>query len=294
MYHPAPPPPGFATNADEFEFIELKNIGPVVLSLIGVRLTNGVGFYFTGSSVTNLAPGASVVVVRNLAAFASRYGGGILVAGQYDGLLENNGETIRLEDAAGEKILEFAYNNSWYPITDGEGFSLVIVNENAAWDTWGLKESWRPSSRERGSPGTNNPAFDVIAPILINELTSHTTPPALDTVELYNPAGTNVDIGGWFLSDDFNTPKKYRIPDGTTIAAGGYLVFTEDDFNAGASGFAFGSDGDEAWLFSADAATNLTGYVHGTSFGAAENGVSGANLRQPRRRINARHPTLVG
>src|SRR5439155_18413960 len=25
MYHPAPPPPGLATNAEEFEFIELKN-----------------------------------------------------------------------------------------------------------------------------------------------------------------------------------------------------------------------------------------------------------------------------
>src|SRR5262249_39218435 len=37
--------------------------------------------------------------------------------------------------------------------------------------------------------------------------------------------------------------------------------------------FAFSSKGDEVYLFSADG-TNLTGYVQGYSFGAAENGVS--------------------
>ncbi len=278
MYHPAPPPPGLSTNADEFEFIELKNVGPAPLSLIGVRLTNGVFFNFTGSGVTNLLSGANVVVARNLAAFTSRYGGGVPVAGQWIGQLDNNGETIRLEDAAGEKVLEFAYNNTWYPITDGEGFSLVIVNENAAWDTWGLKESWRPSSRERGSPGTNNPAFDLIAPIRINELTSHTVPPALDTVELYNPAGTNVDIGGWFLTDDFLSPRKYRIPNATIITAGGRLLLNEDQFNPtnppSPTGFAFSSTGDEVFLFSATTAGDLTGYYHGFDFGAAAAGVS--------------------
>jgi hypothetical protein len=54
-------------------------------------------------------------------------------------------------------------------------------------------------------------------------------------------------------------------------------VFTEDDFNPtpGASNsFALGALGDAAYLFSADAATNLTGYSHGFNFGAAAPGVS--------------------
>jgi hypothetical protein len=57
----------------------------------------------------------------------------------------------------------------------------------------------------------------------------------------------------------------------------GYRVFTEADFNPAPGvppSFALGSDGDEVWLFSGDAQTNLTGYVHGFSFGAAENGIS--------------------
>ena len=38
-------------------------------------------------------------------------------------------------------------------------------------------------------------------------------------------------FGGWYLTDDRRTPKKFRIAGGTVIAANGYVVFTEDDFN---------------------------------------------------------------
>jgi len=57
------------------------------------------------------------------------------VAGHYGGALNNAGENIRLEDAFGEKIMDFAYDNYWYPITVGFGFSLAIADENASWDS---------------------------------------------------------------------------------------------------------------------------------------------------------------
>ena len=53
----------------------------------------------------------------------------------------------------GEKILDFDYDNKWYPITDGFGFSLVIVDENAEPDAWNWPTQWRPSGAEGGSPG---------------------------------------------------------------------------------------------------------------------------------------------
>ena len=68
---------------------------------------------------------------------------------------------------------------------------------------------------------------------------------------------------------------KYRIPSNSILAAGGYLVFTEAHFNAApgsSNSFAFASTGDEIWLFSGDARTNLTGYAYGVRFGAAPNG----------------------
>lgn len=272
MYHPAPA----GTNAaEDDEYIELKNTGPAPLNLAGVRITDGVEFDFSAGAVTNLAPGARVLVVRNLAAFSARYGtDGRLIAGQYAGALDNGGEQLRLLDAAGEEVLDFSYDNRCYPVTDGLGFSLVIVDDRAPFDTWSAKTSWRPSGEPGGSPGADDPAPTVLAPVLINEVLSASNPPDVDAIELFNPNTNAVEIGGWFLTDDLNTPKKYRIPDGTIIEALEYLVFTEAQFNLGGTGFAFGADGDEAYLCSGDAQTNLTGYLHGFIFGAAERQVS--------------------
>jgi hypothetical protein len=274
MYNPSPFP--VVTNdAQQFEYIELRNISTnLSLSLGGVRFTNGIEFNFSGSAVTTLAPGQRVLLVRNQAVFTARYGSGFLIAGQFVGALDNAGENLRLEDAVGEKVLEFAYNNSWYPTTDGLGFSLVIVNDLAPWNTWGEKASWRASTVVNGSPGVGDAAPVVQPPILITEALTHTDLPQLDTIELHNPTPTNVNLGGWFLTDDFFAPKKYRIPNPTAIPPGGYLKFTTDQFGVGSDGFALNELGEMVYLFSADTQTNLTGYYDGFDFGEAPNGVS--------------------
>ena len=70
----------------------------------------------------------------------------------------------------------------------------------------------------------------------------------------------SADISGWFLSDDGAAPKKFRIPNGTVLAAGGRRVFTEADFNP-APGYAFSfsldSAGDSVYLSSGDAMTTV-------------------------------------
>jgi hypothetical protein len=274
MYNPSPAPV-ITNDEQQFEYVELKNISTnVTLNLSGVRFTNGIYFNFTGSAITSLAPQEAVLIVRNQAAFTARYGNGLSIAGQFTGVLDNGSETLRLEDASGEKILEFDYSDNWYPITDGLGFSLVIVDENALWSTWGDKASWRPSGALNGSPGATDPAPPEFAPILVNEVLTHTDLPQLDSVELFNPTTNAVNIGGWFLTDHFYTPKKYRIANGTTIGAGSYVVFTETQFDTGANAFRFSELGEDVYLFSGDATTNLTGYVHGYEFGEAPNGVS--------------------
>lgn len=276
MYHPAALA-GNTNGTEEFEYIELTNISTnQFLNLTGVRFINGVEFDFTGSGATSLAPGQRILVVKNAVAFAARYGWNLpMVVGQYSGSLENGGERIQLVDASGEEVLDFSYNNQWHPITDGFGFSLVVVDENAEPDAWGRASQWRASGALGGSPSAGEPVPPVFAPVVINEaLTRTDTPPPTDTIELHNPSGVAADISGWFLSDDFNNPKKYRIANSTSIAAGGFVAFDESQFNTGSTAFALSSDGDEVWLFSADLAGNLTGYVHGHRFGAAENGVS--------------------
>ena len=60
MYHPPDP-----TDPDDFEFIELKNIGGATQSLLGLQFVNGLDFVFTATNaVTSLAPGAYAVLVK--------------------------------------------------------------------------------------------------------------------------------------------------------------------------------------------------------------------------------------
>lgn len=49
-----------------------------------------------------------------------------------------------------------------------------------------------------------------------------------DWLELYNPTDEDVDLGGWFLTDDLENPDKSELPD-VTIEAGGFLLFFADD-----------------------------------------------------------------
>jgi hypothetical protein len=275
MFHPAAGPAADTNDVDNYEYIELKNIGTNTLNLVGCKFTNGIDFAFTaGSPVTNLAPGGYVLVVKHLAAFTARYGAHTNVAGEYGGNFDNGGERVALVGAVLEPILDFVYQDSWFELADGNGFSLV-AQDDTAFSNWSTNTSWRRSSVDGGSPGASNPPLtDVPGLVLVNEVLTHSDPPPpTDTIELYNPGTNDVNIGGWWLTDDFNAPKKYEIPAGTIVPAGDYILFNESQFNPTPgtnNSFALGSDGDQAYVFSG---TNgfITGYYHGFDFGAAQN-----------------------
>src|SRR6185436_857658 len=112
--------------------------------------------------------------------------------------------------------------------------------------------------------------------IVINEALTHTDEPLEDAVELLNMTGQDVDISGWWLSDDNGTLMKYQIPSGTKVPANGFTVIYENQFTnreIAAIPFALSSGGDEVVL---SAATNglLNGYRASVRFGAAANAVS--------------------
>jgi hypothetical protein len=271
MYHP---PDAGLIDGDEFEFIELKNVAGTNLDLSGVHFTNGIDYTFPNGTI--LESGRFVVLVSNPTEFANKYPG-VHFDGVYLGQLSNSGESLALVHVAGAPIVSLAYSDSapWPTTADGNGFSIVPTNPNLNPDPAnGI--NWRASVALGGSPGADDPA-PSIAPILINEILTHTDPPLSDSVELFNPATNDVNIGNWFLTDERTNPFKFRIPAGTTISAGGYFVFTEEDFNQNpndATNFSFSSHGEEVYLYSADAAGNLTGYSDGFSFGVAENAVA--------------------
>ncbi|MHC4543373.1 MAG: lamin tail domain-containing protein [Planctomycetota bacterium] len=121
MYHPLNT--GDA-NDPNTEFIELKNIGPDTLNLNLVKFTEGINFTFPD---IELDRDERVVVVKDRSAFEAKYGTSVNIAGQYTGSLANDGERIKLVDAIGRTILDFEYEDDWCPITDGDGFSLTMI-----------------------------------------------------------------------------------------------------------------------------------------------------------------------
>ncbi|HEV8606951.1 MAG TPA: lamin tail domain-containing protein, partial [Tepidisphaeraceae bacterium] len=266
------PPGGGTTYApSDFEFIELKNTGATPITLTGIHFGAGVTFNFSSGT---LAAGATGVLVKNQAAFTSRYGSGINILGQYTDSLDNNGEEIRLLDAVNNTIQDFAYSDAWYPTTDGSGPTLTIIDPTADFTTWISPDSWRASKFAFGSPGTTTENAAAVDSVVVNEISSNSAPGS-DWIELYNPTASPISIGGWYLTDSAENLLKYRIPAGTTIQPGQYLSFDESQFNtASPVAFTLSEYGEDVWLSSSTTAGILTGYHQGLSFGPAENAVT--------------------
>jgi hypothetical protein len=277
MYNPKPT--GTNDDASEYEFIELKNTGTSPVDLSNCYF-DGIGYRFKPKTI--VAAGACVLLVRNPAAFAARYPG-VSFDGVYFGGLSANGEKIRLKNSDGNNIFSVEYDNNepWPKGADGLGYSLVPLNPSGNLSD---PENWRESTNINGSPGATDPAPPYSVGVVVNEVLAHTDTPLEDAIELYNTTGTNIDIGGWYLSDNlsktnnWDSLKKYKIPAGTIVPAHGYKVFYEGDFNGSGSAaivkFAFSKSGEEVYLSSADASGNLTGHIVGFEFGASDNPVT--------------------
>ena len=272
MYHPTDGD-GSPAPSSNFEYIEVRNIGDELLNVNGFSLTGGIQFQFPALT---LSAGQSAVVVNNMAAFQARYGlanPAIVILGEFSGPLSDAGDQIILKGPLGEPILNFAYQDAWYPTTDGLGFSLVVKDAHSPVNTWGLESHWRPSSQPGGSPGQAD-LSSTLPRLLISEALANSASGA-DAIEVLNDSDAPIDISGWFLSDDFRTPKKYLIPSNTIVAPHGFYVFYETNaFNSptnAATAFGLEAQGDDVWIFSGDG-TNLTGYAHGFAFGASPAG----------------------
>ncbi|MEW5961489.1 MAG: lamin tail domain-containing protein, partial [Chloroflexota bacterium] len=142
MYNPV--------DGDDYEFIELKNIGHNEANLRGISLKEGVRFTFP-LDAPQLAPGEFATLVSNPAAFAERFPD-VVIWGAYEGHLSNKGEKILLSDAAGQTLLEFEFDddNGWPLSADGRGDSLTLVNESGDPNN---PKNWQASSNLGGSPG---------------------------------------------------------------------------------------------------------------------------------------------
>jgi len=262
MYEPADPPANDSTDNDEFEFIELQNIGDETIDLTSVSFIDGITFDFNNGNVTSLGPGQFVLVVRNQAAFESRYGTGLssIIAGEYAGKLSNNGENVILVDLWNGTIAEFAYNDSrgWPLAAAGGGHSLVPLITALPGEPDGSLNyggNWRASTYIDGSPGTEDPEME--ATVVLNEISAHTdySNPQLpqhksnDWIELYNMTTVSINLNNWYLSDNIGELKKWAIP-AVDIAGVSHVSFDEVTgfHNPAGTGFGLSKAGEEVIL----------------------------------------------
>ena len=127
----------------------------------------------------------------------------------------------------------------------------------------------------------------VIGDTVVIEEVLANSGPGSDWIELHNRSSGPIDIGGWFLSDSGANLTKYRIPAGTVIPGGGYLVFHEETSFGAASidpgriaPFAISDTGETLYLSSA-VADEITDYQSKESFGASLAGESLGNYYKP-------------
>ena len=53
-----------------------------------------------------------------------------------------------------------------------------------------------------------------------------------DWIELYNYDDIAYSFDGIFITDDFNNPLKWKVPDGSIIEGNGFLVLWADDYDS--------------------------------------------------------------
>lgn len=237
------------------DWIELFNRDSLPLALGGLILTDSK----SGTPQNRPIPTLSFIGGRGyVQMFASDLDK--LDADHLDFKLGADGETLTLYDTDGRTVLnQVTFGAQTDDIAQGRA---PDGSDNLAFFPAGT-----------ATPGEAN--FAEIASVVISEILSHSDPPFEDAIELQNVSGSPVDVSHWWLSDSVSSPQKFRIPPGTVIPAGGFVVFYENQFSAGATGFSLDSaEGDEVYLSAGNASGGLQGQQTFVKFGGLINRVS--------------------
>ena len=122
---------------------------------------------------------------------------------------------------------------------------------------------------EEASPGSSSTTArePVRGDVIINELMASNETTIMDPqaefddwIELHNVTGDQVDLSGWYLSDNPDNPRKWELPAGTVIGGNDYLIIWADEDGSASVGlhasFKLSSDGEFLSLASPDASDN--------------------------------------
>jgi uncharacterized protein (TIGR03437 family) len=87
-----------------------------------------------------------------------------------------------------------------------------------------------------------------------------------DWFEVFNPGTAEVNMSGMYITDNLNSPTKWKVPDGVTIPARGYLVFFADSEPTQGSrhtSYGLSADGESLAIYATDGRTLVDSYTFG-------------------------------
>ncbi len=162
MYNPDGPTLG---DDDQYEWIELCNVGAVPLQLDGMMISDGGNQLFIESFLLDASSRA--VAVADEQSFTEAYGPGIAII-PWDGVwtkLSNTSDTLLLYSSTGEVLDELVYSDTWglaaddttRSEADGRGSSLEKINLLGA----NTEDNWSPSI-DWACPGTDPETGDPV------------------------------------------------------------------------------------------------------------------------------------
>ncbi len=215
------------------EFVELYNAGASTVDLAELLITDGddvdtiTGY---GGRGTELAAGGYAVVLDPEYDGAYTIDGDALLVIVGDNTIGNGlttADTVTLTEADGTTVVA----TFSHPSDPGDGVSIELVDI----DTGDVAGNWRASVCADGmSPGSGHcfpesgdPADLVITEVMANAADERTG----EFVELYNPTGNDIDVGGLILDDGDSTDVLEGYRGGTTLlGAGEHAVILDPDF----------------------------------------------------------------
>ncbi len=220
-------------SASQFAFIELFNPSDDDTFTLGGMLVTG--DLQASLSDTILGPGERAVLVDDATAFVARYGNDIRILGSWQGQLSASKPQFQILDADAHSLVNFAIPQpvDWPLPSHGLGASLeAIESDSLDADAWHQPDRWRSSRMVSGTPGMPP---ESPSPLVLNEVLAGRDEATgyVDAVELYNQGSEAIDLSGWYLSDTIDHWDKYRFPEGTIVAPGGYLVLDARQLSPG-------------------------------------------------------------
>lgn len=233
------------TGADDFEWIELKNIGETEIDVVGWQISDNSKTYIINKNdlaITSVAAGSFFILERAVTGIA---------------LNNSGGETVSLRDNSGKLISQTAYsetaaeNKSWARQGDNswQWCSTPTKNQentNQPTEDGGTAASENEESQESAGAGSNSQTNSTTQSkkgnLIINEIM--VDPLGLDDgfnewLEIYNTSTQEVWLAGWKVK---NKSGEYVFKGGV-LQSGKFLVVRREQ-----SGLKLNNLGDELIL----------------------------------------------